>query len=143
MNVDGVSIVLLEVLRLFLGQSTTSNNLKSLLNAYSFLSTSFKVRQVSFTGAESLCLLGANLALAVFNINLVAQNDKWEVDRVIRVALNQKFVSPNVQSLKRLLVVDVVDKNAAIGTTVESNTQRLESLLACGIPKLQRHTTIV
>jgi hypothetical protein len=50
--------------------------------------------------------------------------------------LNQELVSPAVKGVETLGVVDIVDKHAAVGTTVESNAERLESLLASSIPEL-------
>lgn len=59
-----------------------------------------------------------------------------ETLRVHRAGLDQEFVSPAVEGVETLGVVDVVDKYAAVGTTVESDTERLESLLTSGIPEL-------
>jgi len=50
--------------------------------------------------------------------------------------LDQKLVSPAVEGVETFGVVDVVDEHAAVGTTVESNTERLESFLTSGIPEL-------
>jgi hypothetical protein len=50
--------------------------------------------------------------------------------------LNQELVSPAVEGVETLGVVDIVDEYAAVCTTVESNTERLESLLASSIPEL-------
>ena len=50
--------------------------------------------------------------------------------------MDQELVSPAVEGIETLGVVDVVDENAAVCTTVESNTERLESLLTSGIPEL-------
>ena len=50
--------------------------------------------------------------------------------------LNQELVSPAVKGVETLGVVDVVDENTAVSTTVECNTERLESFLSCSVPKL-------
>lgn len=61
---------------------------------------------------------------------------EWETLGVHRAGLDQELVSPAVQGVERLGIVDVVDEHAAVGTTVESNPERLESLLTSGIPEL-------
>ena len=53
-----------------------------------------------------------------------------------KTCLNQKFISPSVQRLETLARVDVVDQDAAIGSSVERDAQGLESLLPGGIPEL-------
>jgi hypothetical protein len=64
-------------------------------------------------------------ALALLYIHLVAEH-----------GLNQELVSPAVEGVETLGVVYIVDEHTAVGTTVESNTERLESLLTSGIPEL-------
>jgi hypothetical protein len=51
--------------------------------------------------------------------------------------LDQKFVSPRFQIFEGLGNIDVVNQNAAIGTSVESDAQRLEAFLTSSIPNLQ------
>ena len=50
--------------------------------------------------------------------------------------MDQEFVSPAVEGVETLGVVDIVDQHTAVGTTIESNTKRLESLLTSSIPEL-------
>jgi len=50
--------------------------------------------------------------------------------------LDQKLVSPGVEGIEGFRVIDIIDKNAAIGTTVESDTKRLKPFLASSIPQL-------
>lgn len=76
----------------------------------------------------------AHLSLALFHVNLIAKNDEGEILGVMRTCLDQKLVSPAVQSLKRLHAVHVVDQYAAVCATVESHTKRLEALLTGGVP---------
>lgn len=61
---------------------------------------------------------------------------EWEALGIHRTGLDQEFVSPAVESVETLGVVDVVDEHTAVGTTIESNTERLESLLSSSIPEL-------
>lgn len=51
--------------------------------------------------------------------------------------LNQKFLPPIVEIVKRFHGINVIHKNTAIGTTIESNTKALESFLTSCIPDLQ------
>jgi hypothetical protein len=74
------------------------------------------------------------LSLALFYVNLIPKNDKGEILGIVGTCLDQKLVSPAVQSLERLQAVHVVDQYAAVGAAVESNTERLEALLSGGVP---------
>ena len=76
------------------------------------------------------------LTLALLHINLVPEHDEGEVLGVVWARLDKELVPPAVESLKRLGAVHVVDENAAVRATVESHTQRLESLLTCRVPEL-------
>ena len=52
--------------------------------------------------------------------------------------LNEELVSPAVERLKGLGTVYVVNEDAAVGTTVERDAERLEALLTSSIPELGR-----
>jgi hypothetical protein len=62
---------------------------------------------------------------------------KWKVLRIHGTGLDEKLVSPAVKSLETLGIVHIVDEYAAVSAPVESHTQRLETFLACCIPKLR------
>ena len=47
-------------------------------------------------------IIAAYLSLALFHVNLIPKDNKGEVLRVVRTCLNEKFISPAIQSLKRL-----------------------------------------
>lgn len=64
--------------------------------------------------------------------------NKWEVGRVPRRSLDEKFVSPAVQRLETLGIVHVVDQNAAISTSVERYAEGLETFLTGRIPELSQ-----
>ncbi len=59
---------------------------------------------------------------------------KWEAFRVHGTGLHQKLVSPAIQGIEALRVVDIVDENAAVGAAIEGHTQRLEPLLTRRVP---------
>jgi hypothetical protein len=61
---------------------------------------------------------------------------KREALRIHGAGLDQELVSPAVEGVETLGVVYIVDEHTAVGTTIESNTERLESLLTSGIPEL-------
>ena len=63
------------------------------------------------------------MSLVLFNINLVAEHYKGKVLRILGVGLDQKLVSPAVQSFEGLCAVDVVDEHAAVGTTVKGDSE--------------------
>lgn len=62
-----------------------------------------------------------------------------EALRISGARLDQELVSPTIQGLETLRVIDVVDEHAAVGAPVERNTQGLEAFLARGIPNLHVH----
>jgi len=74
------------------------------------------------------------LSLALFHIDLIAKNDKGEVLGVVGTCLNQKLISPAVQSLEGLRAVHVVDQYAAVCAAVECDAERLEALLPGSVP---------
>lgn len=76
------------------------------------------------------------LSLVLLHINLVSQYYEWEVLGITRAGLNQEFVSPAVQGLKRLGAIDIVYEDTAVGTSVESDSQGLESFLSGSVPQL-------
>jgi len=83
---------------------------------------------------------------SVTEVNLVADDNKRKVLGVSRASLNEKFISPALKCLECVWNGDIIDKNAAVGTTVECNTQTLEPFLSSCVPDLQhlhRETTDV
>lgn len=50
--------------------------------------------------------------------------------------LNQKLLTPIVQIIKRLHDINIIYKNTAISSTIESNTKTLKSFLTCCVPYL-------
>ena len=55
---------------------------------------------------------------------------------IARGGLDEEFVAPAIERVKTLGVVNVINKDATVCTTVEGNAQRLKTLLASGIPQL-------
>jgi hypothetical protein len=64
-------------------------------------------------------VITADLALVLLDINLVPEDNKWEVLWIMWARLNKEFVPPAVKRLKTLGAVDVVHKHTTISTTVE------------------------
>lgn len=57
--------------------------------------------------------------------------------------LDEELIPPSVQSLKALARVDIVNKHTAVGTTVEGDAERLETLLTSRVPQLHGNDTVV
>ena len=96
------------------------------------------IRSGSVSGCENNTTVKvAYLSLAVFHVDLVPENNKGEVLRVMWARLDQKLVPPTVQRLEGLQAVHIVDQHAAVCTTIESNTERLKALLTGGVPQLR------
>jgi len=76
-------------------------------------------------------------------ISLVTQNHEGESLGVTGSGMANELVHPALKIVERLSISDIVDQHTGISTTVESNTQRLEALLASGIPDLQSHQLVV
>lgn len=99
---------------------------------------------------------GTHNSLALLDVDLVSQHNlpavlvfvlpagglgvlahEWEVLGVPRRGLDQELVTPAVESVEALGVVDVEDQNTAVGTSVECHAQRLEALLTGRVPQLR------
>lgn len=76
----------------------------------------------------------AYLSLVLLHINLVPQHDEREVLGVMRAGLDKELVAPAVEGLERFRAVHVIHEHATVCATVEGDTERLETLLACGVP---------
>lgn len=61
---------------------------------------------------------------------------EWEALGIHGARLDQKLVSPAVQCLEALRVVDVVDQDTAVCSPVKGDTKRLKSLLTSSVPQL-------
>jgi len=84
-----------------------------------------------------LTLAETDLPSALINIDLVAQHHKGKAFCVVWGRLDEELVTPVVEVLKRLGIVDVIHKHAAICTAVVSHTQRLEAFLSSSVPDLR------
>lgn len=57
--------------------------------------------------------------------------------------MDQELVSPRVEGVKGLGVVDIIDEDAAICASVERDAEGLETFLAGRVPQLHSHEAIV
>lgn len=64
---------------------------------------------------------------------------EWKVFRISWAGLYQEFVPPAVQGIEALRVVNVVDKHTTVSAPVESDAERLKSLLTGCIPELPKY----
>ena len=76
--------------------------------------------------------------LSVFQVNLISNDDEREVLRVSWAGLNEELVSPTIESLEGVGIRDIVDKYAAICSSIECNSKTLEAFLTCRVPDLVR-----
>lgn len=74
---------------------------------------------------------------SVLQVDLVAEDDEGEVVRVARRSLDKELVPPAVQVLERSCRCDVEHQHAAVGASVEGDSQRLKPLLPGCVPDLQ------
>jgi hypothetical protein len=130
------------VVILFLLKGQLGDVLEGLFDVNGFFGTSLEVRNVTLLLAPSHSSLLADNTLVV-QIDFVAYNHEGEVVRIAGSSLDQKFVSPRFQIFEGLGNIDVVNQNAAIGTSVESDAQRLEAFLTSSIPNLHGNEAII
>ena len=76
-----------------------------------------------------------------FQVDFVAEDDKWEVFWVSRAGLDEELVPPTVECLERVGVCYIKHKYTAVGATIECHPQTLEPLLTCCIPDLEHGRT--
>jgi hypothetical protein len=77
-----------------------------------------------------------NLAFAFLDVYLISQYHEREVLRIMRASLNKKFVAPAVECLEGLRAIHIIDKHTTVCSTVECDTERLETFLTSGVPEL-------
>ena len=75
---------------------------------------------------------------ATRDVDLVAENDKWERFRVAEISVVQELILPHEQIAEALVVVDGEREQATIGAAVEGRPQAAESLLSGRVPDLKR-----
>ena len=124
------------MLFLVLVQSVLGNSLEGLLDVDGLLCGGFKVGNVALGLTPGHCAFLGDLPLVLLHINLIAQYNKGEVLWVPGAGLDEEFVPPTVQGLERLGAVYVINEDTAVRTTVERDTEGLESFLTSSIPQL-------
>ena len=73
----------------------------------------------------------------IFQVNFISYNYEGEIFWVPGTGLDKELVPPAVQWFECVWHGDVKHQNTTVCPSVERYTQRLESLLSCGIPYLQ------
>lgn len=140
---DRVRIISIQLGLSLLLQRSTCDGLESLLDVDSFLCTGLKVRNVALALAPGHGAFLRDHAFALFNVDLVAENNEGKVFGIVRCSLDEKFVSPRIERFKGLCIVDVVAETATVSSSVEGHTKRLETFLTGGVPELHGDKTIV
>jgi len=126
----------------FLKKSVLGDGLESLLDVDGLLGRGFEEGDITLGLTPLLETLGGN-DTSVLHIDLVADDDEGETVGVARSGLDQELIAPAVEVVEGLGDVNVEHKHAAISTTIESDTERLETLLTGSIPDLKGDKTIV
>lgn len=115
-------------------QGILCNSLERLLNINGLLRGSLKVGDVALGLAPGHCAFLGDLPLVLLHIDLVAQHDEGEVLRISGAGLDKELVPPTVQGLERLGAIDVVNKDTAVRTAVERDTEGLKPFLTSSVP---------
>jgi len=123
-------------------KSVLGDSLEGLLDVDGLLSRGLEEGDVTLGCAPLLETLGGHNT-GVLHIDLVADNNEWETIRITRGSLDQELVAPAIKVVEGLGNIHIEHKNAAISTTIESDTKRLETLLTGSIPNLKSHETII
>ena len=85
---------------------------------------------------QTTVILPPDLPLSFLDINLVSKHNEGEILGIMGTGLDQELISPTIESFERLGAVHVVYEYTAVCTTVEGDTERLETLLTRSIPQL-------
>lgn len=93
---------------------------------------SLRLLHIHLVAEHHLCLVSFHSLIT----HATTKTYERESLRIHRARLYQEFVPPTIQRLETLRVIDIVHQNAAVGASIEGNTQRLEALLSCRIPDL-------
>ena len=56
--------------------------------------------------------------------------------------LNEELIAPRVEALERVRLCHVVHEHTAVSAAVEGDAERLEALLAGGVPDLIRQSVL-
>lgn len=131
-----VRVVCIELLLGLLSECILCNRLESLLDVDVLFARRLEIRQVALGGAPVHGPLLGDHSLALLDVDLVSQDDEWEVVWIVWGGLDEELVAPGIEGVKRLCRVDVVDEDTAVGAAVEGYAERLESFLTRCIPEL-------
>ena len=102
------------------------------------------MRNVTLSCTPLFGLLLSDLAgIAAINVDLVSEDDEWEVVRVVGASLDEEFISPVFKVVEGFRGVDIVDEDAAVCSSVEGYAEALEAFLACCVPDLHCDEAVV
>jgi hypothetical protein len=96
-------------------------------------------KHVTLLLAKLLELLMRDGSLLSLEVELVRDHQEGEGVRLIDHALREECVLPVEDVLERLLVGQVIDKQAAVSPTIEGCAKRLVAFLAGRVPDLKSH----
>jgi len=108
---------------------------KCLIDLHSILGRCLEVLHVVILLAPSFSFLSWYLSL-IFSIYFISNKDEREGFGIIRSGILNKAILPLVECVEACWVSQIETECTAIGTSIESETQRLEFFLTSGIPNL-------
>jgi len=77
------------------------------------------------------------------HIDFVPNHQKWEGIRVHGVRLCHEDLLPVHKGLESILLRNIIHKTAAISASIKGTRQGLEAFLACRVPDLEYHDSII
>jgi hypothetical protein len=101
------------------------------------------IRHVAILLAKSLKLSRRDLAILFFHVKFITNDNEWKGLWHCHHTLREEGLFPVCEALKSLLVSEVEDQQATVGTSIESSTQRLIPLLAGCVPNLQSNDAAI
>jgi hypothetical protein len=115
---------------------------ESLFNLGAFESTGFVEHHIVVIFSPLLSLVGRNLSMLLL-IQFISEADKGEIVRIARASIFDESLLPFIETVETVKVGKVVAQRAAVSSTVESVSERLELLLASGIPDLESDDSVI
>jgi hypothetical protein len=107
-----------------------------MLNVLAFKSRGFFIGREVGLFEPVFHLLHGDLSLWLL-VGLVAKHKEGEVLGIFRVGLDEEILTPKVQILETLCIRYVVNQDAGLSTTVESDTETLIAFLTSCVPDLK------
>lgn len=80
---------------------------------------------------------------SIFQIDLIAEHNKWKMIGITWTGLNEEFIAPWIQILECIRCGHIEHENTTVSATIKCNAQRLKTLLTGSIPDLHRYNAVI